>query len=193
MKKLVFLLFSMFFATDFIQAQECSFGKQFGASFGIRRGEIPSAYTNADGIVFYTFEGLNLNFDASLWSLSNRLDIGPYLSLFGSLLWTDISSAMVISPGTQFGVKGHFHLLANHQSPSTDWDLTLNAMLGAQYCRYLPFDFGYGVSFSSIFYPHPHWGILFEIGIEGFLYGRFFRPIPTENNSILRLGVSHRF
>ena len=193
MKKTTLLLFALLIAAGSSLAQERDLEKQFGVSYGIRRGEIPSAYTNPDGMVIYTFEGSNLTFDATLWNISERLDAGLYTTIFGCYLYPDDHDPLDFSLGAQLGIEGHFHLLSNHTSPYKRWDLKLNASVGAQYCKFLPIDFSYGLSMSAIYYPHPQWGISLETGITGFLHGRFFRSIPTENNSILRLGVSHRF
>ena len=191
MKKYLLTITALLITASSCLAQEDDLTRRWSLSFGPKTMcGIASAHTLADADVVYDYGELALDF--SLWNISNRIDLGPYATVFGCQLLPHPSGVLEFGLGAQLGVGGHFHLLSDHMSPSNRWDLALNASLGAQLTKFLPVDFVAGISLSAIWYPVEKWGIMLETGLNGILGGNW-EHFSLPSNSILRLGVSHRF
>lgn len=198
MKKYLLTIIALCFMANFCLAQEQDFAKQWRIGFGPKTlCGIPSEHTNPRGTIVYDHGELMLGI--TCWNPLSRISIEPFFSLFGSYLIPHPDdpdgSLFRFGLGAQLGLEAHFHLLPNHESLSQRWDLALNTSIYAQYTKFIPIDYLFGISLSATWYVTPQWGFFLESGVNGFFWGRweYFDPRPARSNSILRLGVSHRF
>ena len=198
MKNKLLTIIALCFMTNVCLAQEQDFAKQWRIGFGPKiLSGIPSEHTNPRGTLAYDYG--EMTGGITLWNPSSRISVGTYLSLFGTYLLTHPDGPengfCEFALGGQLGLEAQFHLLPDHESSSQRWDLTLNTSLCVQYTKFIPIDYLFGLSLSATWYFTPQWGLFLESGVNGFFWGRweYFDPRPGRSNSILRLGVSHRF
>lgn len=198
MKKIPLLLIALCLIGHVCSAQEQDYARQWHLGYGPKTlCGIPSGHTNPAGNVAY--DNGEMVFDASLWNPLSRISIGPQLSLFGTYLIPHPDdpggSLLKFGLGVRLGVDAQIHLLLNHESSGQRWDLTLNTSLCLQYTKFIPIDYIVSISLMATWYPFAQWGVYLDAGLNTILWGqwKYFNPFPLYANSILRLGISHRF
>lgn len=194
MKKSLLTAIVLLFSASIAMTQSTDMARRWSLGLGAKTlCGIPSAHTNADGLVAYDYGEAVLDF--SLWNPTNRISLGAYLSVFGTELIPGPGETLEFCLGSQAGLGAHLHLLPNYGEGPQPWDWALNATVGAQITKFLPLDFVVGLSLSVTWYPFELWGFSLETGVNTIIGGgwEYFNPTPGQSNSILRIGVSHRF